>query len=798
MNSSKSSVTETPTEQTEIGSTTTDRSACEALEAIAIEFADDPILALAAKVEEVQGGKDMDRKAPFVVENTEKPVIEVLIDEDDEMENNELEKCGKESEGLAQEESEKTSFVAEIPKKAELGSDQVLDGNASGSEKAERAKKRKVDQIYRGERSVVVQQQNGQVVVMLKRESKGWPRFVGIPNGMPAGADRPLRVGDEVEMVSYEWRPGYEVLAKREYHQHGEIPPWVNVGNVNAQAVAKEIMVGRPSTAGQAMGIVLDVNRRSGKGQKNNIQSLSVISHGMKTVQRLQRWQLGEQNSFRVGQAVLVETVKLTRPNLWKVNPGLAYPSIVRLDYPENERPIIPIEDSNVAIEQAEEAIAAGITACVDKMETEIERFTIKAELKVLPETVGGSGTAVVMIRHVVEKKQELVRMTKIWAEDQPIHARLAREGAKSCASGFIMNLERQEHEQGFVLLVTVFLAFQEAENYDGEADWEQIMEGVPAEIEPLHSRMVLEQRAEKFALHQFTECAKDATGLGKIMANLLARRSQQEAPTTSWQELLAPPGSGKTKSTADIVAAYLRANPKSRALFIAPLNVAVVKAVEEMDRTMKRVGWKEEMLALFSGAHHLLERLNERQSDVASRYIDACEKSPRTANEGKAARVLLSKEKRRVVFCTLSLAEQIGAIFKETDIIVVDESGQAPFAQLLSTLMNFPKLQKLLVTGDRWQLSVYLEEAPEAVRKGLGLDTIIWNLDEAPGVDRTTLTVNFRSHPVLTQCIKAGVYAAHGEVLTAGRRADEMDRRIRWSRIQRRFPPPTRNKHAL
>uniref|UniRef100_A0A183CP40 CCHC-type domain-containing protein n=1 Tax=Globodera pallida TaxID=36090 RepID=A0A183CP40_GLOPA len=394
------------------------------------------------------------------------------------------------------------------------------------------------------------------------------------------------------------------------------------------------------------------------------------------------------------------------------------------------------------------------------------------------------------------------------------------------------MNLERQEHEQGFVLLVTGFLAFQEAKNYDGEADWEQIIEGVPAEVEPLHSRKVLTQRAEKFALHQFTDCAKEATGLGRIMANLLARQGQQEAPANSWQELLvthdpvlnelkggqretarlmldpspraifmqAPPGSGKTKSTADIVAAYLRENPGSRALFIAPLNVAVVKAVEEMARTMKRVGWKEEILALFSGsgkkkytqelekigdhllvsalrAPHLLEGLSKRQSSVVSRYIDACEKSPRTANEGKAARVLLSKEKRRVVFCTMSLAEQIGGMFNGTDVIVVDESGQAPFAQLLATIIKFPKLHKLLITGDRYQLSVHLEDAPEAVRKGLGLDTIIWNLDEAPGVDRTTLTVNFRSHPVLTQCIEAGVYAAHGEVLTAGRRAEEMDR---------------------
>lgn len=330
----------------------------------------------------------------------------------------------------------------------------------------------------------------------------------------------------------------------------------------------------------------------------------------------------------------------------------------------------------------------------------------------------------------------------------------------------------------------------------------------------------------------EFTDQARGKSGLGKIMNILLAQRAEQSAPEGSWEELLvahnpvlnnlvgdqrrtaqlmldaqprvvfmqAPPGTGKTKTSADIIAAYLRENPEARALVIAPLNVAVAKAVEEMARAMERTGWREEMLALFSGsgkqkyaqelerigdhllasaisAPQLFETLDDQQKNVVNRYVKACEVSPRTANEGKVAQLLLSKEKRRLIFCTLALAEQIGGIFEDTTMVVCDEGGQAPFSQLLSALTNFPKLTKLLIAGDRRQLSVHLEEFPEAVRNGLGLDTIIWNLDMSPGVDKTTLETNYRSHPALTECIQAGAYAAHGERLTTGRTLAEMDR---------------------
>ena len=222
-----------------------------------------------------------------------------------------------------------------------------------------------------------------------------------------------------------------------------------------------------------------------------------------------------------------------------------------------------------------------------------------------------------------------------------------------------------------------MFLTFQEARNCDA---WERVMNGSRAEIEPLVSEKTLIQRATKFAMGDFTEQARQQTGLGVIMSVLLAQRTEQPAPRAAWKELFvalnailndlvgdqrqtarlmldAHPrvvftqvlhGTGKTKASADIIAAYLREHLEGRALIIAPLNVAVAKAVEEMARTMKRTSWRENILALFSGsgkqkyaqdlerigehilasaisAPQLFETLDEQQKNVVNRYIKAC-----------------------------------------------------------------------------------------------------------------------------------------------------------------------------
>nr|CAD2141486.1 unnamed protein product [Meloidogyne enterolobii] len=209
----------------------------------------------------------------------------------------------------------------------------------------------------------------------------------------------------------------------------------------------------------------------------------------------------------------------------------------------------------------------------------------------------------------------------------------------------------------------------------------------------------------------------------------------------------------------------------------------------EELAEALKVEGIDEKVLALFSGngkmrykeqieniSPHLLAcavdspeftiKLEESELKKVEKYKKACTSHPRLAAEGTIAQLLLSHEKRRVIFVTLGLCEQLSKLFENTEILVLDEAGQAPFAQLLSTTTFFPKLRKVLVTGDKFQLKVHLQSLPETIRENYGLDTCIQILDSTPGVDKTTLTVSFRSHEQIVKCVEAGAYTPANEVL--------------------------------
>uniref|UniRef100_A0A915LSQ5 DNA2/NAM7 helicase helicase domain-containing protein n=1 Tax=Meloidogyne javanica TaxID=6303 RepID=A0A915LSQ5_MELJA len=547
----------------------------EELEAFAMQVDDDPLKLLEDRVDVIE-------KTPFVAEVLNEKGSEEGVGEEVEMEV-----------------SEKTPFVVNILNESEGEEEENVSIEENEVEEFENWQencfnKLEVDKEMREAKNfqttsegliyIVIQIQQLQAIATKKpTKRQNWPVFISLPNDLFPGDHQPT-VGDEIRVTKFSWRPGYEELAMENETNNKKLRPWINVGFINAQAVATEIIVTYPMHVGRA------------------------------TVQ--------------------LHAVSLTRPNEWKVSPQWVLPlecPFGSLTERKAHQPLVatgilnenmnynfPPRSSNSwdDLEQTELVIAAAITACADRMETEIQRFTIITELQVLPGPCP-VGTANVRIQHLVEKKEDLVDMTKLWREDQPIHIKLAAPGTKHCGTGYIINTERQEGEVGFVLVSYLFLAFQEARNYDAWEDWERIMSGSLTELEPLQSQRTLLQRARKFAMGEFTDQARGKSGLGKIMNILLAQRAEQSAPEGSWEELLvahnpvlnnlvgdqrrtaqlmldaqtrvvfmqAPPGTGKTKTSADIIAAYLRENPEARALVIAPLNVAVAKAVEEMAR---------------------------------------------------------------------------------------------------------------------------------------------------------------------------------------------------------------------
>ncbi|KAL3078114.1 hypothetical protein niasHT_032991 [Heterodera trifolii] len=489
-----------------------------ALEAMILETSVDPMATLGANMLEFEG-------ASFVTKNPEKS-------------GEESEKSAVTNDLMETEEGEKNEgmpFVAEILN--------VVD-EMSGTEMPEKAQKegfgfilddemqQALDNIDEGNDTAGFGTSHLRCAIV-QRFTRNCPWFFGISNGTPTGSDRRLRLGDEVDIVNFAWKSGYEVL--RHLDQDSTSPPWLNAGNINIQATEIKANIANPTNIVPKIGIVLNVKRR-GMRKTNVMQSLTVVAPGMKVAQSLPGWALGEKDWFRTGQAVLVETVELMRPNLWKVNQIYALPRNCPFGQVNDRKAYHPFVavgidqspilhkfsfrrgDLDATIAQGEQAIAAAVTACLDKLEEDILRFTITAEPQV--EYGAEADTAIITIRHRLDNKQEMVDMSKMWTEDQPIHARVAaKEPNHNCRQTLSSD--------------------QEAKNYDCEEAWDRIMDGELTEIEPLHSRKILMQKAENFSVYLFTEMAKNTTtGLGTIMSILMACQGERTPPQNSWDEL--------------------------------------------------------------------------------------------------------------------------------------------------------------------------------------------------------------------------------------------------------------------
>ena len=608
----------------------------EALASLAMQVDNDSLSTIAERMENIE-------QTPFVVTNSESSSLKDNPEKDKSVE---------------------MPLMAINPKQVEKKDDEVSLAPTGADEEEEAWQNKCWDEIETSKEMrdakkfmassdvviyIIVQIHPGQTIAAKKgNKLRNWPIFISIPNDISGSQ---LNIGDEVQIIKFTWRPGYEDLVMENAPSGSKGRPWINVGFINAQAVATEMEVINPIHVGQLTGLILDV-RRNNKGRENPIRSATVIAQGMRVAQKLPLCQLGNRTVLRAGQPVQLSTVCLSRPSDWKITPQWVLPLTCPFGSAKERKahqPIVALGiknhninycfpprsgDSLDDLERMEWVLAAAITACADHVESEIERFTIVLRLEVLPGT-SPTGTANVKIRHLIERKEDLVDMTKLWRDDQPVHVQLAAPATKYCGTGYIINTERLEGQIGYILEAYLFPAFQEARNYDAFEDWERIMNGKEAEIEPLQSKRTLIQRATKFAMGEFTMLASEPTGLGVIISVLLAQRSEQAALRVSWDELFvaqnpvlndlvgdqqqtarlmmdahprvvfmqAPPGTGKTKASADIVAAYLREHAEARALIIAPLNVAVAKAVEEMVRTMDRTGWHENILALFSGS---------------------------------------------------------------------------------------------------------------------------------------------------------------------------------------------------
>ncbi|KAL3075536.1 hypothetical protein niasHT_038253 [Heterodera trifolii] len=469
-------------------------------------------------------------------------------------------------------------------------------------------------------------------------------------------------------------------------------------------------------------------------------------------------------------------------------------------------------------IHLAEKGIAAALSFCFLKNKTKMEEFAIETTLHILD---NNGRTVVATFEHFLDNKRKFVDLVEFWEEDAAIQARL-KGVRKTCANGRILEVNKYVQGGMYVFQARILLAYQAAKNHDSDGDFEFICEGHEVVLSPCESATAMVNRMTLFYSNSFSLISSEQSGTGQIWRALLSSSDEQSLPAQITEARLmrhpalkrleggqkqsamlmlddqprivaqqAPPGSGKTFTLAAIVAALLE-RPDAKFLCMAPLNVAVVKICEELVEALRVEGVGVTPLALFSGngkgkyrdqldriSDNLLEaaatseefwkKLKEKEQKEVRRYQKHARKRPRIAKEAKIAEVVLSIENKRVLCCTLGFAEQIGRLIKDRNMIVLDESGQAPFVQVCSVLSPLQEVQKLFITGDRYQLAVNMKDIPEQLRVGFGFDTVLLNTDSSPGVDKTTLEVNYRSHPEIVNCVEYAAYTPHGERLRSG-----------------------------
>uniref|UniRef100_A0A183CMJ9 BTB domain-containing protein n=1 Tax=Globodera pallida TaxID=36090 RepID=A0A183CMJ9_GLOPA len=481
-------------------------------------------------------------------------------------------------------------------------------------------------------------------------------------------------------------------------------------------------------------------------------------------------------------------------------------------------------------VELGEKVMACALAAQRAYIQQEQNRFTLVVEILGVEELQENQVS--LRFRHQLRNLQELMDMTEVWEEDTAISCRADQDDAtKPCATGYVIRLEKRPAAIGYEVTAEVILGFQAAKGQNTWPQFEFLRDGAleAVELRPMISTRALRDRAEMLTGNVCSQRAqKGNESVGKIMSVLLGQEVVRDTPAQAGGVSLtghkaltmlrggqkdsaklmldneprvvfqqAGPGTGKTFTAAAIMAAILKEDASARVLALAPPNIAVVKLVMEMEGVMSVEGQSTPMLALFSGAgkiryanevrhiatHTLAaavdseefqKQLEVQDKRIVKRYLSACDRNPRLAQEATVAQLVKEYEERRVCFATLAFAEQNPNLFRGVTHLVLDEAGQAPFSQVLSMAGQHDGLRKLLITGDRRQLRVHLPSLPYTIREKLGLDTVIENMDAAADVDVTTLSVSYRSHPSIVRCVEAAFYRPHKEVLSPGRAPEE------------------------
>lgn len=253
--------------------------------------------------------------------------------------------------------------------------------------------------------------------------------------------------------------------------------------------------------------------------------------------------------------------------------------------------------------------------------------------------------------------------------------------------------------------------------------------------------------------------------------------------PTPAVLAAVAPPGTGKS----DIIAraALHLSRGGERVNLIAHSNAAIARLAQDIcpflsgdERALiilSAVG-KEKYLPLFLPfKRHLListidelsmDKLNRRNKRILFRYKANALSAPRKADEKGSAQIAIGnlESMPKIIISTMSMGEDVPGLLTGF-VFFLDEAGQAASSQLITLICLAPNVRKLFVTGDPAQLDVFLSELPTPLHE-FGFGSILSHALGIPSSSRTSLTISYRAHPLITKCLSEAFY---GSSISAG-----------------------------